>query len=175
VTRGAAAAVVSLLVGLALVAGAGPAAAHDTLVSSDPANDASVASGPQRVTLTFDQPVNRGFNTVTVTGPGGTAWASGEVTVSGSTLSTAVLPLGPAGEYVIGYRIVSADGHPATGTVRFRLTEAGTGTPAPPAAAAPGIGGSQGGMPVWPWVLASIALLAAGVAMALRLGRRPES
>jgi hypothetical protein len=166
---------VVVLVGLALLGGAGPAAAHDTLVASDPANGASLSSGPQRVMLTFDQPVNRGFNTITVTGPGGTAWATGEVTVSGNTLSSAVLPLGPAGDYVVGYRIVSADGHPVTGTVRFRLTQPGTGTPAPPTTAAAAAGGSEGGMPVWPWVVAAIALLAGGVTVALRLGSQPRS
>lgn len=160
-----------VLVGLALLGSAGPAAAHNTLVASDPASGASLSTGPQLVTLTFDQPVNRGFNTITITGPGGTAWATGDVTTSGNTASTAVLPLGPAGEYVIGYRVVSADGHPVTGTVRFQLIQAGPGTPAPPTTAADVAGGSDGGMPVWPWVVAAVVLLAAGVALALRLGR----
>jgi copper resistance protein C len=160
----------AMLVGLALLAGAGPATAHDTLVASDPAAGAHLTTGPQRVTLTFDEPVNRGFNTITVTGPGDTAWVAGEVTTSGNTVSTAVLPLGPAGEYVIGYRIVSADGHPVTGTVRFQLTQAGTGTPAPPTTASQQPG--DGGMPAWPWVVAAVAVLAAGVAAALRLGRK---
>ena len=163
------------LVGLALLGSAGPAAAHDTLVSSDPADGASMPSGPQRVTLTFDQPVNRGFNTITVTGPGNTAWASGEATTSGNTVSAAVRPLGPAGEYVIGYRIVSADGHPVTGTVRFTLTTAGSGTPAPPGTAVAGDGTGDGGMPVWPWVVGAIVVLGAGVLIAMRLGRdHPE-
>lgn len=171
-TRGVLLAVFLLV--LALLGGAGLAAAHDTLVASDPANDASLASGPQRVTLTFDQPVNHGFNTITVTGPGDTAWVAGEVSVSGNTISTGVLPLGPAGEYVIGYRIVSADGHPVTGTVRFRLTQSGTGTPAPPTTTTGAAGGSEDGMPVWLWVVVAIVLLAAGVGVALRLGRRPQ-
>ena len=162
----------ALGVGLALLGGAGSAAAHNSLISSDPAEGASLASGPQRVTLTFDEPVNSGFNTITITGPDNTAWASFEVSTSGNTVSTTVQPLGPAGEYVIGYRIVSADGHPVTGTVRFRLTQAGTGTPAPPSTAAgAGTGTGDGGMPVWPWVVAATALLAAGVAAALRFGR----
>lgn len=161
---------VVVLAGLALLAGAGPAAAHDTLVASDPANGASLTSGPQRVTLTFDQPVSRGFNTITVTGPGHTVWTTGAVTTSGNDVSTAVLPLGPAGEYVIGYRIVSADGHPVTGALRFTLTQAGTGTPAPPTATEQP-GPDEGGMPVWPWVVVAVALLAAGAAVALRLGR----
>jgi len=161
---------VAVLVWLALLGGAGQAAAHNSLVRSDPANGASLSSGPQRVVLTFDQPVQAGFNTITVTGPDGTQWNSGEVWTSGNTASTAVVPLGPAGEYVIAYRVVSADGHPVTGTLRFRLTQAGNGTPAPSSAAGTNGGDADGGAPVWPWVLVAVVLLGAGVAVALRLG-----
>ena len=172
-------AVVAVLVGAALLCGAGPAAAHNTLTAADPADGTQLAAGPQQVTLTFDQPVQGGFNTITVTGPGDTRWNSGDVTTSGNTASTTVLPLGPAGEYVVGYRVVSADGHPVSGTVRFQLTQAGTGTPDPAASqagtsAADG-GGDGGGMPVWPWVVAAVVLLGAGVAVALRIGRAPSA
>jgi copper resistance protein C len=165
---------VAVLVALALLAGAGPAAAHNSLVSSDPPAGASLPAGPPRVTLTFDLPVSTGFNRITVTGPGNTTWNSGEVTTSGNTASTAVVPLGPAGEYVIGYRVVSADGHPVSGTVQFRLIETGTGTPVPPeevAASTDATGEPGDGPPVWPWALAAVALLGTGVVVALRLGK----
>jgi copper resistance protein C len=165
---------VAVLVGLILLANAGPAAAHNTLVSSDPPAGASLSTGPLQVTLTFDLPVNKDFNRITVTGPGNTTWNSGEVTTSGNTASTAVVPLGPAGEYVIGYRVVSTDGHPVSGTVQFRLTQAGTGTPVPPEEApnaADTTGEQDEGPPVWPWVLAAVVLLGAGVVVTIRLGR----
>ena len=41
-------------------------------------------------------------------------------------------PLGPVGVYQVNYRVTSADGHPVTGQRTFRLTVAGTGTPAMP-------------------------------------------
>lgn len=162
--------VIAVLTGLALLGGAGPAAAHNTLVSSDPADGASLASGPQRVTLVFDQPVNSGFNTVTVTGPGDTRWTAGQVVTNDNTVTTDMLPLGPAGEYTIGYRVVSADGHPVTGTLRFQLTQAGGGTPA--TAGQPAATEQQAdGAPAWPWVLAALALLGAGVLLGLRVTR----
>jgi methionine-rich copper-binding protein CopC len=164
----------AVLVGLALLAGAGPAAAHNSLVSSDPADGASLATGPQRLTLVFDQPVHAGFNTITITGPDNTRWASGEPTTSGNTVSTELMPLGPAGEYVIGYRVVSADGHPVAGTLRFQLTRPGTGTPAP-ATTASGSPAGDGGLPAWPLVVAAIALVGVGVAVALRLSRVPRA
>ena len=159
--------------GLVLLGSAGPAVAHDSLVSSDPKDGAQLATGPSRITLTFDLPVNAGFNTITVTGPDGQHWNTGDVATSGNSASTEVLPLGPAGEYVTGYRVVSADGHPVTGTLRFELTRPGTGTPAPPTSASPGSAAGQGssGTPIWPWIVAAIALLAAGVFFALRLAR----
>jgi methionine-rich copper-binding protein CopC len=164
------------IAGLVLLGSAGPASAHDTLVSSDPKDGAQLTIGPSHITLTFDQPVNAGFNTITVTGPGGDHWNTGDVATSGNSVSTAVLPLGPAGEYVTGYRVVSADGHPVSGSLRFELTRPGTGTPAPPTSSAASAAGSNGGAPVWPWVLAAVAVLAAGVILALRLGRpRPPA
>jgi copper resistance protein C len=39
------------------------------------------------------------------------------VALDGPTVSIDVAPLGPAGRYEIGYRIISADGHPVTGSV----------------------------------------------------------
>lgn len=157
----------ALLIGLAAFATAGSASAHNSLVSTNPADGASVDTGPSTVTLTFDQPVQDGFNTITVTGPDDTRWTTGGVTTSGNTASTPVLPLGPAGEYVVGYRVVSADGHPVSGELRFRLTTAGTGTPAP-AQAAPE---SDGGFPVWPIIVGAVVLLGAGIAVAMRTAR----
>lgn len=163
---------------LAALAGfpiAGQAAAHSSLVSSDPAEGASLPAGPQQVRLTFDEPVQRQFATITVTGPGGTRWDAGEAVVSGNSVTTPVRPLGPAGEYVIGYRIVSADGHPVSDTLTFRLTVPGTGTPAEPApssASSGSAGTSNGVMLIWPLLLAVVVLLiAAGVVLALRMGR----
>jgi methionine-rich copper-binding protein CopC len=134
-------AAVVTLAALAGLLGAGQAAGHDSLVSADPADGATLPAGPQQVRLTFDQPVQREFATITVTGPGNTRWDSGEAVVSGNSVTAPVRPLGPPGEYVVGYRIVSADGHPVSGTLTFRLTAAGAGTQAgPPPSSTTGTG-----------------------------------
>lgn len=153
-----------------------PALAHNVLVGSDPADGAKLATGPAKVSLTFDQPVQFGFNTVTVTSADGAHWEAGPVAVEGNAVSAPVRPLGPAGVYTIGYRILSADGHPVTGAIRFTLTTPGTGTPAsvaPTGAAQPG-GADGGGTPVWPWIVGAVVLLAAGVVIALRIGRSED-
>ena len=159
-----------LLVAGLLLAGAGPVAAHESLVSAEPADGASVATGPPQVRLTFDQPLQSEFAAVTVTGPGGTKWEAGAAVASGNSVTVAVRPLGPAGDYVVGYRVLSADGHPVAGTLRFRLTTAGNGTPAEPEPAASGTAG-DGGTPLWPWVVAAVLLLGAGVLAVVRLNR----
>jgi methionine-rich copper-binding protein CopC len=178
------AAAVTLLAGLALLLAAAPAFAHTRLQSSDPTDGASLDTAPSHVSLTFNEQMTAGFSTITVVGPDGAHYATGEVGAEGGTVSTALLPLGPAGRYAIGYRVVSADGHPVTGEVSFTLTTPGpaTTTPAPassaapaaspapaPAAAAPAESG--GGMPVWPWIVGAVVLVGGGVVAALRLGR----
>jgi hypothetical protein len=187
---------VGLLAGSALLLGAGTAFAHDVLTASDPANGSSLATGPTKVTLTFDLPVKEYFSTITVLGPDGNHYEGGASTVDGSTASAPVQPLGPAGAYTIGYRIVSDDGHPVSGSVRFTLTQAGPGHGVPAAesagsstgsaaAAAPAPGqpgqpagtsgassdSGSGGIPAWPWVVGGVLLVAAGAAIALRLGK----
>ncbi|SDM30227.1 hypothetical protein SAMN04488074_119116 [Lentzea albidocapillata subsp. violacea] len=170
--------VVTLVLAVAAVfAGSSSALAHNVLVRSDPADGAAMASGPSKVMLTFDQPMQQGFNTVTVRGPDGTRWDSGEPSVSGNEVTAGVLPLGPAGDYVVGYRVLSADGHPVAGKITMRLTQTGTGTPASPSAPQLTDTASTGGVgdaPVWPWIAGAVVLLASGVVLALRTGKKPR-
>lgn len=165
--------VVAVLAGLALLFGAGVAAAHNVLVHSDPADGATVTSGPARVTLTFNLPVRQGFSEMTVVGPGGSFWQDGDPKVDGNTVSVGVRPLGPAGRYDIGYRIVSDDGHPVSGTLSFTLAAPGTGTPAPPgqAGSTADTSAPSDGPPVWPWAVAVAVVLVGGVLLVLRVGR----
>ena len=177
---------VALLIGFTLLVGAGTASAHARLLSSDPADGTSLDAAPETISLTFNEEVGGAeFSTVTVVGPDGTNYQSGPLTVSGSSLSSAVSPLGAAGAYQIGYRVISADGHPITGSVAFTLTTDGPGAattapatsaqatteaaPAPAAQAAPEQ--ESGGMPIWPWIVGGIVLVGGGAFAAMRLGR----
>ncbi|MBG0824528.1 copper resistance protein CopC [Planomonospora sp. ID91781] len=126
---------VLLLACAALLGAVAPAQAHNVLIGSDPEDGASIAAGPERITLTFDQPARQGFALITLTGPDGTRWEEGKTAVDGAKVSVGVRPLGPAGEYVVGYRILSSDGHPVSGKVAFTLTAAGPGSAQPAAAA----------------------------------------
>ncbi|WP_051385475.1 copper resistance CopC family protein [Actinokineospora inagensis] len=171
--RATAALVVTLF---ALVGLAGPALAHNQLVSSTPADKASLGAGPATVELTFDQPVQIGenLNSIVVVGPDGKGqWQNGKTSVNGNIVSVAVRPLGPVGDYTVGYRILSADGHPVSGELKFTLTTAGTGTPAPAdqvAATTPSSGDDGGGAPVWVWIVGAVVLVGVGMFLALRVG-----
>ncbi|MGQ0839931.1 copper resistance CopC family protein [Actinokineospora sp.] len=160
----------------ALIGLATPALAHNQLVSSNPADKASMAAGPKTIELTFDQPVQAGanLNSIVVVGPrGGDQWQDGKVTVRSNVVTVPVRELGPAGDYRVGYRILSADGHPVTGELKFTLTAAGNGTPAPAEAeqAVPDAGAADsGGLPTWVWIAGAVVLLGAGVFFAMRVG-----
>ncbi|CRK60763.1 Copper resistance protein CopC [Alloactinosynnema sp. L-07] len=172
-------AVAALAVALFAMVGLAPAAfAHNQLVSSTPADKSSVDAGPSTIELTFDQPVQggTGVNTVVVVGPNGTdQWQGGDASVRGNVVTVPVRELGPAGDYRVGYRILSADGHPVAGEIKFTLAKAGNGTPAPPeqtktAGTAAESTGDDGGIPVWVWIAGAVVLLGAGVFFALRVG-----
>ena len=174
---------------VALLLGAAPAFAHTRLESSDPADKSSVDTAPESVSLTFNEDIESEFASMSVVGPDGTNYATGSVSTAGGQVSTAVSPLGPAGVYEIGYRVVSDDGHPVQGRVTFTLTMPGPGvaTAAPAAAAAPTAQAAppattavdpqassqpSEGAPIWPWLVGAVILVAAGAVVALRLGRR---
>ena len=171
-----------VLTGLAVFGFATPALAHNVLVGSNPAAGSSVQSGPSTVSLTFNAPVQFGANYLTVIGPDGNHWEKNDnATVNGDSVAVSVAPLGPAGDYKIGYRIISADGHPVSGEVTFTLAKAGTGTPPAQSSGSGGtqaasgtaaaLGTSSGGVPVWVWVLGAVVLLGLGLFLGLRTPR----
>ncbi len=166
-----------LLAGFAVLGIATPASAHNVLVGSQPTNGAQLAVGPTRVELDFNAPVQNGPNEITVIGPDGKHWErTDKAAVDGNSVSTTVAPLGPVGVYTIGYRIISADGHPVQGEVRFTLTQAGTGTPVAAASASTSgsTGSGGGGVPIWVWIGGAVVLLGAGLFIALRMSGRTE-
>ncbi|WP_226899890.1 copper resistance CopC family protein [Nonomuraea phyllanthi] len=170
-----------LLLALAAAWVAQPAAqAHNVLVGSDPKDGATLDAAPSRVTLVFDQAVRQGYAQVGVTGADGSSWADGSAEVAAERVSVRVKPLPAGGAYVVGYRILSADGHPVTGKITFTLSPGAAGAPAtgqaPPrqaakdAAAAEAAAGGGAGMAVV-WIVGALLLLAAGTAVALRRSR----
>lgn len=123
----------ALLATLTLLGASPQALAHTELVSSDPANGASLPQRPSRLALTFTEPVPAESATVTITGPDGSGWPLGEVTAEGPTLLVAMQETAaPAGLYTVDWMVQSLDGDFVDGKITFTV-------PAPPAAAQPAV------------------------------------
>ena len=122
--------VATVLIALLLVAGlVVPAAfAHSQLLSSDPADGATLAT-TDRVVLTFNEAVNPDFVQVVMSGPGGDLPLVGP-TVDGAVVTQPVTPES-SGEHTLTYRVVSADGHPISGRIAFTLTDVPATAPDP--------------------------------------------
>ena len=166
-------AAVLLLTLLGVLGLATPAFAHNQLTSSNPTDKASLETGPGEIVLTFDQPVQagEGLNTVAVTSENGDRWEGGASDVASNVVTTPIRELGPAGDYTVAYRVISADGHPVDGTLTFTLTTAGDGTPAAPATDS--AADDSGGVPIWVWIGGAVVVLGAGLFFALRIGGKP--
>lgn len=108
------------LAAVAIALCAPPAAAHATLISSDPTEGEVLTETPDVVTFTFDERVTLTDGSVQVFDAAGEpveSDASGE-----DEVVTADLPDELAdGTYVVAWRVVSADGHPISGSLTFSI------------------------------------------------------
>lgn len=114
----AAAAAVALAVGLAA-----PAAAHNFIVSSTPAEGETLTALPQEWAITTNETLldlsgqGSGF-ALLVSDDAGQYYGDGCVTVEGEGLSMPAA-LGTDGAYALTYQFVSADGHTLSGELPF--------------------------------------------------------
>jgi copper transport protein len=115
--------VVGGLVGfLLVVAGpAAPAAAHASLVGSDPASGTVLSEPPRQVVLSFSEPVRLLPDLISVTGPEGEPVEIGEPTVEGTAVTIPVAEEFGIGTYLVSFRVLSQDSHPAAGAVTYSL------------------------------------------------------
>lgn len=166
VKRAAACVVLMLWLAAGALGGAGTAGAHATRVAADPAENAELTQGPARVSATFSEALQAQFAAMTVVGPDGNLWSTGEPQVDGAVLSVGVRPLGPSGTYTVNYRATSADGHVVNGSWSFRLSVSRPGAPGPSAAtpADP----SDEALPVWPFYVGAVVIVGVGVVWAVR-------
>lgn len=124
------AAAILVVLPLGLLAAA-PARAHAELVSSDPADGANLASPPNQLRFTFGEDLLAQGSAITAFSVASDERVSlPEAVVAGNTVSVDWPHPTPAGQYRANYRVVSADGHPITGSIRFTIagepTDAGT-------------------------------------------------
>lgn len=135
--RAALAAIAGLVVLLAGLVGAPAAQAHTELVSSTPANGASLATAPTTVVLTFDEEP-KSVQSVRAEATGGGLVTLGAPTLKGTVVTVAWPADAPPGMYRLGWTLVSDDGDPVEGTILFSYAANASAPPAvdPSAAAA---------------------------------------
>ncbi len=119
--RRAATAAVVLFV--ALMSTAAPAAAHANLIGSTPSPGVVVEAGPAEVVLRFDEAVAVDLGSgIRVFGPGGGRVDRGRTTVRDDGLTVAALvEADDPGTYTVAWRLVSADSHVLSGAWLFHV------------------------------------------------------
>lgn len=159
--RGSALLLTVAIAGLAVLTVAGPASAHNQVVSSTPGANQVLTALPSEFSITTNLPLldiggtGRGF-AFEIEDAHGRFYQSGCVTITDATMTTPAA-LGAAGDYTIAYQLVSNDGHTVSGEIPFSwdppsgfTPSAGSSTPqacpgsSEPAASAPSGTGSDG-------------------------------
>ena len=115
---------------------ASPASAHNTLLSSNPADGDVLASAPTSVTLVFGKAVPLETLTIEVIDASGVIsdLVGSAYGPNGDTEVITPLPTLTAGDVTLRWRLVGPDGHPITGRVSFSIAAAATSTSVAPVA-----------------------------------------
>ena len=105
--------------------------AHTGLVSSNPADKATVAAMPTEISLTFDEALmtlsGKQLSKLSIHDPKHHELKLGKLKVTGPTISATIKPENfKAGTYKVYYRVISADGHPVSGIISFNNKTAST-------------------------------------------------
>lgn len=106
---------------VAMTMAASPASAHARLEKSSPKDGSTLTATPPEVMLQFNEPIKDGLNQVTVKS-GSTDATQGKPEVDGNTVYQPLKSSLAAGDYTVTYKVVSADGHPVSGTLKFTYT-----------------------------------------------------
>lgn len=151
-----------LLAGVLVLLTGTPALAHASLIESDPEDGAVVATLPEQVVLTFNEPVRLGgADAVRGFAPDGGDWAVDAQAQDNRVVITPVDDPGQ-GTVVLSWKVISEDGHEVTGALTFSIGEVSGG-----AAAAAGTPESPVVVDVARWAALTIAVLALVVLVAL--------
>ena len=107
---------------IALASRTGAASAHSFPEHEDPSAGASVAVSPAQVTIKYDAPIEKLFDSLRVLDAAGEDKAAGapRLSADGRELSVSVAPLSP-GEYTVKWRVVCIDTHHTAGSYSFTV------------------------------------------------------
>ncbi len=101
------------------ICGSSAALAHASLAASEPRDGAVLTSPPNRVELHFNEKVTAGA--VHLIDAGGKLRDDASVDARDETIAVTMPQDLPPGTSIVSYRVISADGHPVTGSVTFSV------------------------------------------------------
>jgi copper transport protein len=104
---------------LIVVAHAGEACAHASLVKASPADGAVVPVAPAALSLTFNEPVSP--LVIRLIGPDGAPIVPRTVVGEDNTVTVTAPANLQRGTHVLSWRVISADGHPVGGSLMFSI------------------------------------------------------
>lgn len=128
-TRAGLLTLVGLLTIGGVLAGAAPAAAHADLLVSNPAASATLERVPEEIVLDFSEPVTTIEGSIELYAETGIQVDIGTATVAADDPSRVVaadVPEMEAGQFVVAWRVLSADGHLAEGAFSFQVGTSST-------------------------------------------------
>jgi methionine-rich copper-binding protein CopC len=162
-----------------VLSAAAPASAHSQLVGSTPSEGETLTELPAEFSVTMNERLlaDAGLSAfaLRVRDADGLYYGDGCLQVVDDTMTTAAA-IGAAGDYVLEWQVVSADGHPVGGEIPFSWTGEATAEPEP---AEPGT--SSGHHDAEPaeiplgdivWIVAAVLVVAIAVTVALIATRR---
>jgi len=173
-----------------VLSAAAPASAHSSLVGSTPAEGETLSELPARFSVTMNERLldDAGLSAfaLRVRDADGLYYGDGCLQVVDDTMTTAAA-IGSAGDYVMEWQVVSADGHPVGGEIAFSWTgeataEGSSAAPncaaeAPPAEPDTSSGHHDAEPAEIPlgdvvWIVAAVLVVAIAVTVALIATRR---
>ena len=112
-----------LMVTFSLLLATAPAAnAHTSLVSSNPKSNAMLMESPKSISITFNEDLIRisgkNVSKISLSNTIGNV-KLGAITINKATITAKLLKTLPVSKYKVTYRVISADGHPVSGSFNF--------------------------------------------------------
>ncbi|OAB45346.1 copper resistance protein CopC [Paenibacillus glacialis] len=98
--------------------------AHAYLQQSSPAANETVIDSPSKITLQFNESIQPAFHSISVSNSAGERVDLDDSYIPDNqpkTLEGNVRPNLPEGIYIIGWKIISGDGHPLEGNIPFQI------------------------------------------------------
>ena len=99
--------------------------AHSTLVASNPKNGETLTKTPNLISLTFNENLikisGKNVSRVSLIDSNNSVIKLGKTTINKSRITAKIISALKSGNYKIRFRVVSSDGHPISGVIKFSI------------------------------------------------------